>query len=122
MKLTTTISIMLLSTLSAYSQLIVDGVNINEVKGLEFVQIVGKGKLFNDDINIKIDYGQQRSLFKPKKMNLQDKDGKKLNFQSIIHAMNFMNSNGWEYIDSHIITLEGFGGNQNVYHFLFKRK
>ncbi|MFK7947364.1 MAG: hypothetical protein AB8G11_07240 [Saprospiraceae bacterium] len=105
---------MMAISISAYSQVNVDGIDINEKADLEYVQIVGSAKL-NGQVIIVIDYGQKRKFFKPSV--IKNSEGKTQTFNSMIAALNFMSSNGWEYVNSYAVTV----GNSNVYHYLLKR-
>ena len=97
------------------AQVNVDGIDINTKENLEYVEILGVGKL-NGQVVISIDYGQKRKLFKPSV--IKGPDGKNRAFNSMVDALNFFNSNGWEYVNSYAVTI----GNSNVYHYLLKRK
>jgi len=48
--------------------------------------------------------------------DVQDANGKKKKFNTMIDALNFMHSMGYEYVDAYAITL----GNQNVYHSILR--
>lgn len=45
------------------------------------------------------------------------KGGKYFSFNSMIEALNFMNDNGWEFVNAYAFST----GSQSVYHFLLKR-
>ena len=115
------VMLMLVSfTLSA--QVIIDGVDINQMDDVEYCQIVGQGKFLSAKIKIIVDYGQKRTLLGEKNFAIRGKDGKKIQFFSMIQALNFMYANGWEYVDSHIVTVKsGLKGSQNVYHYILRR-
>ena len=80
-----------------------------------YVQIVAQGKFLSYKVNIELDFGQ-----KPLNTNsgigmlINDK-GAKLNFNSPIHAINYMASYGWEYLDAYTLT----SGNSNIYYYTF---
>lgn len=40
-----------------------------------------------------------------------------MKFNSMIDALNYMGTQGWEFVQAYAITM----GNTNVYHFLMKR-
>lgn len=49
--------------------------------------------------------------------NLRDKDGKKIEFSTMVDAMNYMSKRGWEYVDNVIYK----DGSHNVVHYIFKK-
>lgn len=95
----------------------VNGKPIAEIDA-EYIQIVGTAKLFSKKVNIEIDFGQVDKIFKAKDTQIKDKDGKLTTFNSMIDALNFMNKNGYEFVQAYTITVQ----NQYVYHYLMRRK
>ena len=86
---------------------------------VEYLQIVGTSKLFSTKLTIQIDFGQRTRLFSlGKETIVKDEDGKALDFNSMIDALNFMSKNGFEFVTAYVLTL----GNQNVYHYLLRNK
>lgn len=103
--------------------LAVEAQTINDVPlkniNVEYVQIVGTAKLFSLKLTIQIDFGQNVSFWSGQdEMNLKDETGKKIEFNSMIDALNFMSSNGYEFVNAYAITVQ----NQNVYHYLLRKK
>jgi len=118
MKKLVVLSMLIIWATFSSAQVYVDGININTIEDLHLIQMVGSSKLFNDDVNIKIDYGQHSSMSKKPKRNVTNKEGKKLNFQSIIAACNFLENKGWQFVTAYALTK----GNSNVYHYTFRKK
>ncbi len=86
---------------------------------VEYVQIVGTSKLFSTKLTIQIDFGQRTKLFSlGKETIVKDEDGKTLEFNSMIDALNFMSKNGFEFVNAYAITVS----NQNVYHYLLRNR
>jgi hypothetical protein len=85
---------------------------------VEYVQIVGTSKLLSSKLNIEIDFGQEDKLFKDKDTRVKSAEGKNLDFNSMIDALNFMSKNGYEFVNAYVITIS----NQNVYHYLLRKK
>lgn len=106
----------LLLSYFSYSQVFIDGKNINDEEGVKYCELLGMSKLLSMKVTVQIDYGQPPKLFKSQQ--IKDKDGKAMTFNSMVDALNFMEKNGWEYVNSYAITV---GGN-NVYHWLLRRK
>ncbi len=79
----------------SFSQVFVQDVNINELD-IEYVQLVGVNtSMFGVKIKVYVDYGQEAKLMKADA--IKDATGKTIKFNSMIHALNFMNENGWKY-------------------------
>lgn len=96
----------------------VNGFTFEEIDQ-EFVQIVGTAKLMSNRVNITINFGQENKVWNSKDDGIiLDASGKKKKFNTMIDALNFMHSMGYDYVDAYAITL----GNQNVYHYLLRRK
>ena len=102
--------------LSAYSQVIVNDVDINK-EDIKYCQLLAEGKLLSKKVSIIVDYGQLQKLL-GKKQVIKDASGKKMELHSVIDALNFMDKNGWEYVNSYAITT----GGDNVYHYLLKKR
>jgi hypothetical protein len=82
-----------------------------------YCEIVGTQKLFSPKVTIMVDYGQERTFFQDIRVR-DEQTGKVQAFNSMVDGLNFMGDNGWEFVQAYIVTL----GQQNVYHWLLKRK
>jgi hypothetical protein len=110
-------SAILLSTITvSFGQVTVENVNINDLD-IKYCQLIGYNKsLFGKNIIVTVDYGQK---FKPFKSQLiKGPDDKAIEFYSMIDALNFMEENGWEYVNNYAVST----GNSSVYHYLLKKK
>jgi hypothetical protein len=67
-------------------------------------------------IKIAIDYGQD---FSWKAQTVKSVDGKTASFNSIVEALNFLDVNGWEYVNNYII--QSTSG-EVTYRYLLKKK
>ena len=107
----------LLMSLS-YSQTI-DGINVKDID-VEYMQIVGTTGFLTNKVSITLDYGQTAAgkLFGKGKMVVKDKDGKRMKFNSMIDALNFLGTNGYDFVDAYAITI----GNNNVYHYMMRKR
>lgn len=83
----------------------------------EYCMVLATSKLLSTKLTIQIDFGQEWSFWKDKR-SLRDENGKKIVFNSVIDALNFMAEDGWEFVNAYAITV----GNQNVYHYVLKRR
>lgn len=86
---------MLLAAAAASSQT-VSGVPLTEIKE-EYIEVYADPKAFSSKVNLCIDFGQPtRPLSGPNEINLKGDDGKPMPFNSMVHAINFMASYGYE--------------------------
>src|SRR5690554_1372370 len=84
MKKLVTICFLALGISAAYSQTVND-VPIKEID-VEYIQIVGVAKMFNNQVTIQIDFGQRSKFFK-NTTQVKDEEGKPLSFNSMIDAL-----------------------------------
>ncbi len=94
----------------------VNGIAISELD-VEYVQIVGTKKPLSQKITIKLDFGQKKKALSHKNQQVMDANGKKVVFNSMIDALNFMSRNGFQFVEAYTLSI----GNQNVYHYLLKK-
>ena len=107
-----------------YSILVAD-VDIMKVEGLEYIELLGFQKMLSNDVIVTVDYGQKLTLGS-KVQTIRDESkgqysngtGKNMDFHSMIDALNFFNSRGWEYVNQYAVTVS----NSNVYHILLRKK
>lgn len=86
---------------------------------VEYIQIVGTSKLLSSKLTIEIDFGQENKLFSSDNdTRIKDTNGKRMVFNSMIDALNFMSSNGYAFVQAYAFAV----GSQNVYHYLMKKK
>ena len=86
-----------------------------EHKKFIYCELLGQAKFLSSKINVDIDFGQSVSFWAPDR-RYKDENGKPVNFNSMVDAMNFMGTLGWEFVQAYIVT----ESNQNVYHWLLK--
>lgn len=114
---------LLLFTVILASSLTTKAQTVNDIPlkdiDVEYVRIVGTSKLLTTKLTIEIDFGQHTKFFSSGKETIvKDVDGKAMDFNSMIDALNFMSSNGFEFVTAYALTI----GNQNVYHYLLRNK
>lgn len=80
-----------------------------------YCQIVGTGNLLGTKVTITVDYGDPQRWANPNW--IKNDEGKVQKFNSMIDALNYFGSQGWEFVQAYAITV----GNQNVYHYILKR-
>ena len=109
--------LILLFAANAFSQTIND-TPLKDID-VEYIEIVGTSKLFSNKVTVELDFGQKTSFFNTgAETVLRGEDGKAINFNSMIDALNYMVKNGYEFVQAYAITLS----QQNVYHYLLRKK
>lgn len=114
-----TISFVLTSLLAvtAFSQTVND-VPIADIDA-EYIQLIaGKWPLLSSKTTVNIDFGQPAQLLSNKHTVIKDKDGKKVIFNSMIEALNFMTKNGYEFVQAYVMQ----EGDNSYCHYLMRRK
>lgn len=86
-----------------------------EHKKFIYCELLGRGKLLSSKVNVDIDFGQAVSFWAPDR-RYKDENGKPISFNSMVDAINFMGTLGWEFVQAYVVT----ESNQNVYHWLLK--
>ena len=112
-------TLLLITLFSCVISLKAQTVNDIQIKDIdvEYVQIVGTSRLFSTKLTIQIDFGQRTKFFSSGKETIvKDEEGKSLDFNSMMDALNFMSKNGFEFVNAYAITMD----NQNVYHYLLR--
>lgn len=69
-------------------------------------------KGLSNKVVIEIDYGQKRPFMKDN--SLKDAAGNPINFNSVVDAMNYLNEDGWVYINPVQWTEPGVGRQYNA--------
>lgn len=111
----------LLVSLSLFSQendtvaMQIDKKDFIEQKSYVYCELLGRGKLLSSKVTVDIDFGQSVSFWAPDR-RYRDENGKPVAFNSMVDAMNFMGSLGWEFVQAYVVT----ESSQNVYHWLLK--
>ena len=83
-----------------------------------YAEIVGQSNLLQTKVTIQVDFGQERTFWmQGAQKQLVDDNGKPIQFNSMVDAMNYMGSLGWEFVQAYVVTVS----NQNVYHWLMSK-
>ncbi len=88
----------------------------------EYCELVGKPKAFSSKIAVSADFGDERGWLSNAKMR-DEATGKIKSFNSMIDALNFMSSYGWEFVHAYVtpqVSSEGAVGNET--HWILKRE
>lgn len=106
-------------SISSKAQVFVNRIDINKLPRLEYCEIVGIDMgIFKKKLQVVIDFGQPIHWGNDMSIS-EDTLGEAKIFNTMIHALNFMSNNGWEYVDAYAIS-EPSGG--KVYHYLLRKK
>lgn len=111
------IGLLLMTSISAKAQIVVDGVDINKLDSVQYVEILGIDQgLFQRKLQIIVDYGQK---FKwGTDARIQNAQGTVMQFNTMVHPLNFFSANGWEFVTTYAVSI----GQSSVYHTLLRRK
>lgn len=113
MKHTLLLFALFLSAIFAHAQT-VDGISIDDKKEVVFCELIVIKKPFKSEFIAGLDYGQYQ-----KGKQYVEEDGKEKEFNSEIHAINYMVSLGWELY--HVFEPASTSNGVEL-HYLFKRK
>jgi hypothetical protein len=93
-------------------KVIVNKVDINALPEVEYIQLLGVDE--GQKLMVEVDYGQTLSAAE----TIAGPDGKPLQFETMISALNFMFKNGWEFVNAYEAkTREG-----KLYHYILRRR
>ena len=110
------IAIGMFLTGSAFGQhVLVNEVDINN-EDIQFCELRVTGRLMNPTkVNVYVDYGQKWSM---KRQNIMTEDKKVVSFNSSVDALNFMDKNGWDYVEQTVTTSSD---GETTYKYLMRR-
>lgn len=74
-----------------------------EPQTYQYAEIVGQNRTFRETIHVTIDYGQEPKAFINQKLIINKSTGKAEKFNSMIDALNYMSSLGWEFVQAYVV-------------------
>ena len=92
-----------------------------------YCEILGSHKFAKSQVTGGFDFGQEDAMRTNAlggvalRIQLVGDDGMPLSFNSLVDAMYYMGSLGWEFEQAYVVTMPGMGGGQNVYHWLLSK-
>ena len=93
---------------TAFSQVVVDGVNINNLQEVQMVRMIAQERFLSNKVTIFIDYGQSINGGSRNRMEVIDpNNGDRIRFNSVMHAVNYLIANGWVYVEAMVLPSEG---------------
>ncbi len=110
----------LLIGVSVQAQVFVNGVNIND-EDITYCQLIGMNRSGLMGTRIWIDFGQPKftaSYYNQQQISGQDR--RKINFNTVIDALNFVTRNGWELVSSHVASDKD--GDANTFVYLLRKR
>ena len=108
MKFLFAIALFFAGTSAAFSQVVVDGVNINNLQEVQMIRMIAQERFLSNKVTIFIDYGQSIAGLSRTRMEvINPQDGKRMRFNSVMHAVNFLIANGWSYTEAMVLPSDG---------------
>ncbi len=102
----------------AFSQT-VNNIPIKDIN-VEYIEIVGYGRLFSNKVDVDLDFGQNTKFFSGKNdLIILDEKGKVVKFNSVIDALNFMSANGYPL--QHVYTMNNPEDNSTIVHYILRK-
>jgi hypothetical protein len=88
-------------------------------KGSKYIycELIRTQKLLSTKVTITVDFGEAKNIWKDNRVK-DEVTGKVQVFNSMVDALNYMGEQGWEFAQAYVVTI----GQQNVYHWLLKKK
>lgn len=114
-KFITTLSLLFVAAVS-FAQTI-DDLPLKDLKA-EYMTITGFTRIQLTKIVIDFDYGQKSRAIDSKQAVVRDENEKKVKFESMVDALNFMSKNGYDFVQAYAFPL----GEQGVMHYLLRKR
>lgn len=93
---------------AAFGQVVVDGVNINNLEQVSMIRMIAQERFLSTQVTIFIDYGQSIGGAARERMEVIDpQTDKRVRFNSVMHATNYLIDNGWVYVEAMVLPTEG---------------
>lgn len=86
-------------------------------KSYIYCELIDSGKFFSTKKNVRVDFGQAAKFWKGVDF-LKDESGKKITFNSIVDAANYMAEDGWVLEQAYVVTED----NVTVRHWIMKKE
>ncbi|MEI6766964.1 MAG: hypothetical protein WCM76_15140 [Bacteroidota bacterium] len=111
--LITLVSLLVCASPKVYCQAAGDSLTTKYV----YCELVGTAKFLSTKVTVSVDYGEEKSFFQDTRVR-DEQTGKVAAFNSMVDALNYMGTKGWEFVQAYVVTTS----NQNVYRWLLKKK
>lgn len=87
-----------------------------------YCEIVGTGNITGTKVKIEVDFGQKAKWAAPNARFLVNENGEKMNFNSMIDAVNYLAKLGWELTQAYLATPTQGLSKDPVYHYILCKK
>jgi|SRR5690606_1080003 hypothetical protein len=84
----------------------------------EYCEVISRSRLLSSKPKITVDFGQAYSFWKDRRV-LKDANGKPIEFNSSIDALNYMASFGWELVNTYSVI---DSDNYKTFYYVLKRE
>ena len=84
-----------------------------------YCEILGKQQFLSKTVKVQIDFGQQTNLFADNRLVYEK--GNVIEFNSMVDAMNYMGTMGWEFEQAYVVTAALGSTTLIVYHWLLSK-
>ena len=98
------------------TKILIDGNDINSADSINFIQLMFTQKFLSFKVRCVVDCGREIQFGSDTRV--QNSNGTKKDFNTVIDGLNFFTNNGWDFVTTYPVST-GQGG--SVYHFLLKR-
>ena len=95
----------------------VNGIPITEIE-TEYIQLMATTKLLSTKVTVDIDFGQRNKAFALRDTEIRDEKNQVVTSNSIIDALNFMSTNGYEFVQAYTVNIS----NTVVYYYVMRKK
>ncbi len=95
-----------------------NGISLQDIDA-EYVQIMGSPVLLKNKINILIDFGQFYNALSNKEQVILDRNGRRMQFNSMIEALNFMSASGYEFVQAYGVSINN---NEIEQYYILRKK
>ena len=107
-KLFFSLALVFAATTAAFSQVVVDGVNINNLEQVRMIRMIAQERFLSNRVTIFIDYGQSLQGNNRQRMEvINPQTNDRMKFNSVMHAVNFLLLNGWTYQEAMVLPSDG---------------
>ena len=84
-----------------------------------YCELLGTQQFLSKKVTVQVDFGQQTKYFSDNR--LVDEKGNVIVFNSMVDAMNYMGTLGWEFEQAYVVTIGSGNSTSNVYHWLLSK-
>ena len=99
--------------------ILIASISSAKAQGKIYCELLGTQGLLSKKVTVQVDFGQQTKFFSDNR--LVDEKGNVIVFNSMVDAMNYMGTLGWEFEQAYVVTLGSGAGASNVYHWLLSK-